>query len=99
MGALVDFDVKRTEKIKEPEDMNVVLLNDNYTSMDFVVDILVLIFHKSEAEAERVMMNVHREGRGVAGAYSLDIARTKVSQVHSLAEQNDFPLRCVIEPL
>jgi ATP-dependent Clp protease adaptor protein ClpS len=98
MGASVDFAVNKAEKLKKPEDINVVLLNDTYTSMDFVVDILVLIFHKNEAEAERIMMDVHRKGRGVAGAYSPDIARTKVSQVHSLAEQNGFPLRCVLEP-
>ncbi|MDR0409240.1 MAG: ATP-dependent Clp protease adaptor ClpS [Spirochaetaceae bacterium] len=99
MGASVNFAVKRTEKLKEPEDMNVVLLNDNYTSMDFVVDILVLIFHKNETEAERIMMDIHRKGRGIAGTYTSDIARTKAAQVHSLAEQNDFPLRCVLEPL
>jgi ATP-dependent Clp protease adaptor protein ClpS len=99
MGTSVDFTVKKAEKLKEPEDINVVFLNDNYTSMDFVIDILVMIFHKNESEAERIMMEVHRKGRGIAGTYSPDIARTKVLQVHSLAEQNNFPLRCVLEPL
>jgi ATP-dependent Clp protease adaptor protein ClpS len=98
MGTALDFAVKRSEKLKEPEDFNVVLLNDNYTSMDFVVDVLVLIFHKDENEAERIMMDVHQKGRGVVGRYTLDIAITKSEQVHSLAEQNNFPLRCVIEP-
>lgn len=98
MGTAIDFLVKRAEKLKEPEDFNVVLLNDNYTSMDFVVDVLVLIFNKDEQEAERIMMDVHRKGRGVVGKYTLDIAVTKSEQVHSLAEQNNFPLRCVLEP-
>ena len=98
MGTAIDFLVKRAEKLKEPEDFNVVLLNDNYTSMDFVVDVLVLIFNKDEREAERIMMDVHRKGRGVVGKYTLDIAVTKSEQVHSLAEQNNFPLRCVLEP-
>ena len=98
MGTAIDFLVKRAEKLKEPEDFNVVLLNDNYTSMDFVVDVLVLIFNKDEQEAERIMMDVHRKGRAVVGKYTLDIAVTKSEQVHSLAEQNNFPLRCVLEP-
>ena len=98
MGAAIDLLVKRAEKLKEPEDFNVVLLNDNYTSMDFVVDVLVLIFNKDEQEAERIMMDVHRKGRGVVGKYTLDIALTKSEQVHALAEQNNFPLRCVLEP-
>ncbi|MDR2343401.1 MAG: ATP-dependent Clp protease adaptor ClpS [Spirochaetaceae bacterium] len=98
MGIALDFSVKRAEKLKEPEDFNVVLLNDNYTSMDFVVDVLVLIFHKDETEANRIMMDVHRKGRGLVGTYALDIALTKSAQVHSLAEQNNFPLRCVLEP-
>jgi ATP-dependent Clp protease adaptor protein ClpS len=98
MGTALDFAVKRAERLKKPEDFNVVLLNDDYTSMDFVVDVLVLIFHKDENEAERIMMDVHKKGRGVVGTYTLDIALTKSEQVHSLAEQNNFPLRCVIEP-
>ncbi|MDR2658842.1 MAG: ATP-dependent Clp protease adaptor ClpS [Spirochaetaceae bacterium] len=98
MGASVHFAVKKTEKLKKPEDVKIVLLNDNYTTMDFVVDVLVLIFHKNETEAERIMMDVHRKGRGVVGTYTHDIALTKASQVHTLAEQNGFPLRCVLEP-
>jgi ATP-dependent Clp protease adaptor protein ClpS len=98
MGSQVDFAVRKTEKLKEPSDFKVVLLNDDYTSMDFVVDVLVLIFNKNEADAERIMMDVHRKGRAVVGVYTRDIACTKAGQVHSLAKQNDFPLRCVIEP-
>jgi ATP-dependent Clp protease adaptor protein ClpS len=65
--------------------------------MDFVVEILILIFHKNEADANRIMMDVHRKGKGIVGQYPFDIAQTKVEQVHNLAHQNEFPLRCIIE--
>ncbi|MDR2802781.1 MAG: ATP-dependent Clp protease adaptor ClpS [Treponema sp.] len=97
MGTSLDFAVKKTEKLKEPENSKVILLNDDFTAMDFVVDVLVLIFHKSEDEANKIMLTIHHNGFGVAGIYSFDIARTKVEQVHALAEQNGFPLRCIIE--
>ena len=85
------------EKLKEPQEYMVVLLNDNYTTTEFVVEILQLIFHKKPQEAKRIMLNVHRKGRGTVGVYTWDIAQTKVSQVHSIAKQNDFPLKCVVE--
>ena len=88
---------KTEEKLQEPEDFRVILLNDHYTSMDFVVDILIMIFHKNEEDANRIMMDVHRKGRGIVGVYSWDIAQTKMDQVHTLARQHDFPLRCIIE--
>jgi ATP-dependent Clp protease adaptor protein ClpS len=99
MGTRADFAVKKKEKIKEPQDFKVVMLNDDFTSMDFVVDILVLVFHKNEGEANRIMLDIHNKGRGIAGIYALDIAETKVNQVTALAEQNDFPLQCIIEPM
>ncbi|GHV79574.1 ATP-dependent Clp protease adapter protein ClpS [Spirochaetia bacterium] len=89
--------VKRKHKLVEPENFRVVLLNDNYTTMDFVVEILMFVFRKSEAESNRVMMDIHRRGRGVAGIYPWDIAQTKAEQVHAMARQNEFPLRCVVE--
>ncbi|MDR2069221.1 MAG: ATP-dependent Clp protease adaptor ClpS [Spirochaetaceae bacterium] len=90
---------KKEEKIKEkePEEFRVVLLNDHYTTMDFVVDILISIFHKSEIDATEIMMDVHRKGRGVVGLYPWDIAKTKTEQVHVIAREHDFPLRCIIE--
>jgi ATP-dependent Clp protease adaptor protein ClpS len=90
---------RKQEKLKEPEDYRVVLLNDHYTTMDFVVEILTLIFHKTEEDACRIMMDIHRRGRGTAGVYSWDIAQTKASQVHERARERDFPLRCVVEAL
>lgn len=91
------FAVRKREKLKEPEDYRVILLNDHYTTMDFVVEILMLIFHKNEADANRIMMDVHRKGKGVVGVYTWDIAQTKAAQVHAMAREHEFPLRCVIE--
>ena len=88
---------KKEEKLEEPGDYTVVLLNDDYTTRDFVVEILKLIFHKDHEEATRIMLNVHRKGRGSVGIYTLDIAVTKANQVHDIAQRNEFPLRCVVE--
>ena len=88
---------KKRERLKEPEDYQVILLNDNYTTMDFVVEILMTIFHKPEEDAMRIMLDVHRKGKGMVGVYSWDIAQTKANQVHSLAKQYEFPLKCIVE--
>ena len=87
-----------TPKIKEPDEYRVVLLNDDYTTMDFVVEVLVVIFHKNMADAEKIMMDVHKKGKGIVGRYPWDIAATKVEQVHTAARENQFPLRCIVEP-
>ena len=84
-------------QLQEPSLYKVLLHNDDYTSMEFVVMILETIFHKSTAEATRVMMNVHRQGIGIAGVYTRDIAETKMGQVIDLARKNEFPLKCSIE--
>jgi ATP-dependent Clp protease adaptor protein ClpS len=89
--------VKEKEKLKEPEDFRVILLNDDYTTMDFVVEILRLVFHKDKTEARRIMLDVHKKGQGMVGMYPWDIAQTKVNQVHALAREHEFPLKCVIE--
>jgi ATP-dependent Clp protease adaptor protein ClpS len=88
---------KKEQKLQEPKDYKVVLLNDNYTTKEFVVEILKLVFHKGPGEAKRIMLNVHYKGRGVVGLYSWDIANTKAGQVHAIARQYEYPLRCVIE--
>ncbi len=83
--------------VKEPELYKVVMLNDNYTTMEFVVDVLIDIFGKTEAEARKIMLAVHKQGRGVAGIYVYDIAVSKVEQVDIKAKSQGFPLKCVVE--
>lgn len=92
-----DFEVKERQKTRKPSLYKVVLLNDDYTSMDFVVYVLESIFHKSVVEATRVMLHVHKKGAGVAGVYTREIAGAKVDAVHELARENEFPLRCMME--
>ena len=84
-------------RVKEPELYKVVMLNDNYTTMEFVVEILIDIFGKTEAEARKIMLAIHKQGRGVAGIYVYDIALSKVEQVERKAKSKGFPLKCVVE--
>ena len=90
---------KPAHKINEPEMHQVVLHNDDYTSMEFVVEILESTFHKSPVEAHRIMIKVHLEGRGTAGIYPFEVAETKVETVHDKARANGFPLRASTEPI
>jgi ATP-dependent Clp protease adaptor protein ClpS len=83
--------------LDEPPLYKVLLHNDDYTSMEFVVAILEQIFQKNHEEATRIMLNVHEQGVGVAGIYTKDICETKIAVVHDLARRNEFPLRCSIE--
>ncbi len=76
----------------------VLLHNDDYTTMEFVVEVLRSIFRKSGPDAVEIMLNVHQQGVGVAGVYAAQLAETKVSKVHQRAEQQGYPLRCSIEP-
>jgi len=90
--------VERVEKkAKEPDQHQVVLLNDDYTTMDFVMEVLETVFHKSPAEAYRIMLMVHTQGRGVCGVYTWEVAETKAEAVVALARQAGFPLRAVVE--
>jgi ATP-dependent Clp protease adaptor protein ClpS len=84
-------------EIKEPRLYKVLLHNDDYTTMEFVISILETVFHKSIADATKIMLNVHNEGIGVAGIYTREICETKISLVHQLAKKNEFPLRCSME--
>ncbi|OQB04812.1 MAG: ATP-dependent Clp protease adapter protein ClpS [Spirochaetes bacterium ADurb.Bin215] len=87
------------EDFSEPELFRVVLLNDDFTTKDFVVAVLIAIFHKKQEEAVVIMEDVHRKGRGVVGTYTHDIAATRCLQVHEAARSSGFPLRCVMEPV
>ena len=88
---------KDQSKVQEPSLYKVLLHNDDYTSMEFVVAVLERIFKKSTAEASKIMLNVHQEGVGIAGVYTREICETKVVIVHDLARKSEFPLRCTIE--
>ena len=90
---------ERTDKkIKRPRMYRVVIHNDDYTPMDFVVRLLETVFHRNESEATQIMLHVHNHGQGVAGVYTHEIAETKVAQVHLLARKNDHPLMASMEP-
>ena len=84
-------------EIEEPKMFQVLLHNDDYTSMDFVVEVLIGIFHKSQAQAEHIMFQIHDTERAVCGLYTLEIAQTKTQQVKLKAKQNEFPLLATIE--
>lgn len=88
---------RTSEQIKEPALYSVVLLNDDYTPMQFVVDVLEGLFQKSPSEAYYVMMQVHLNGRGIAGVYPYEVAETKVDSLLSLAHEAGHPLQATIE--
>jgi ATP-dependent Clp protease adaptor protein ClpS len=84
-------------KLKRPPFYKVMLLNDDYTPMDFVVFVLKDVFHKDHEDAIRTMLEVHHQGAGVCGTFTRDVAETKVDQVVRLARQNEHPLQCVMQ--
>ena len=86
------------QETKKPELYKVLLLNDDYTTMDFVVEILETVFNKQPAEAYRIMMMVHTQGKGLCGVYPHEVAETKVTTVISLARNHGFPLLAAMEP-
>lgn len=85
------------ERVEVPKLYKVILLNDDYTPMDFVILVLKRFFGKSENLASQIMLDVHRKGAGVAGIYSLEIAETKTFQVNQFAKLNQYPLKCIYE--
>ena len=89
---------KTRPKIQRPPRFKVVLYNDDYTPMAFVVALLESVFQKSPAESNALMLRIHRSGSGIAGVYPLEIAETKTSTVHRMAEDRGYPLRAGVEP-
>ena len=85
------------DRVREPRLYNVIMLNDDFTTMEFVVDILISIFHKDEATAQTLMLAVHKNGRAVVGRYTYDIASTKVAQALDRAKTEGFPFRMILE--
>ena len=97
MATNTELEVVGEVSLKYPKKYKVLLLNDDYTSMEFVIDILMSIFHKSFQEAQSIMLEVHEKGKGVCGVYTHEIAQTKVMQVHKRARESGFPLRAQME--
>ena len=89
--------VKQETKTKKPSMYKVLMLNDDYTPMEFVVDVLQNIFQKNREEATEVMLHVHQKGVGVCGVYTYEIAETKVTQTVDYARKNQHPLQCTLE--
>lgn len=85
-------------RLKKPPLYRVLLLNDDYTTMEFVVQVLKLIFRHDEEKAAQIMLHVHQKGAGVCGVYTREIAETKVEQVVEFSKQNQHPLQCTMEP-
>ena len=96
--AIVVRETKTKQRLKKPQLFRVLLHNDHYTTMEFVVAILVAIFHKTEADATAIMLHVHQRGIGIAGVYTREIAEAKVQEATHAAEQAEFPLLCTCEP-
>ncbi len=88
---------KSRTRAEQPPLFRVLMHNDDYTTMDFVVEVLQKVFHKSATEANRIMLHIHHKGVGVCGVFPYEVAETKIAQVHRLARQTGFPLRCSLE--
>jgi ATP-dependent Clp protease adaptor protein ClpS len=90
---------RRTQKTQPPQMYQVVMLNDDYTPMEFVVVVIQEFFNKDRETATQIMLKIHLDGRGICGVYSRDVAATKVDQVQEAARQAGHPLQCVSEPI
>ena len=96
-GTITSIETKTRPKTKKPSMYKVLVLNDDYTPMEFVVMMLQSVFHKSKEEATRIMLHVHQRGVGVCGVYSYDVAETKVALVVEIARRNEHPLQATME--
>lgn len=94
-GALA---LEKEPETKQPQRYKVLVHNDDYTTMEFVVMVLEVVFHRPEADAVRIMLHVHKEGVGVAGVYSHEVAEARIAKAARLAREHEFPLRCSMEP-
>ena len=97
-GRREDTSVITRRRLRRPPLYRVILHNDDYTTRDFVVMVLMRYFHKSHPEAQSLMLRIHTQGLGIAGIYPFDIARTKKAEVEGLARQNEMPLKISVEP-
>jgi ATP-dependent Clp protease adaptor protein ClpS len=92
-----EVEVESEESLTFLKRYKVVLLNDDFTSMDFVVEILMEVFSHQLDSAINIMLNIHREGRGICGVYTYEVAETKISQVKKRAKENEYPLKAIME--
>ena len=96
-GASTKTRTRTEQKTEKPRLYKVLLHNDDYTTMEFVVFVLMSVFHHEESTATQIMLHVHKKGVGVAGVYTKEIAETRIGRVHELAKEHEFPLRCSME--
>ena len=97
-GVVTEPQAKNQEKLAKPPLYKVLFHNDNYTTMEFVVAVLREVFHKSESDAVTIMLSVHRNGLGMAGVYTYEVAETKINKTHALAKEHEYPLKLTMEP-
>ena len=97
-GTITRHKTKTERKLQKPPRYKVLLHNDDYTTREFVVEVLKVVFHRPEPEAVQIMLHVHNSGVGVAGVYTLEVAEMKVRTVETLARQREYPLMLSIEP-
>ena len=97
MSNEIEIELNDELDLQEPKKYKVFLLNDDFSTMDFVIDVLVKVFRKSLDEASTIMINIHNNGKEICGTYSYEIAGTKVAQVKAMARENGFPLKAVME--
>jgi ATP-dependent Clp protease adaptor protein ClpS len=95
--SVIERKTRAKSKTAKPPLYKVILLNDDYTPMEFVVEVLKAVFHKQHADATRIMLHVHQNGMGVAGVYPFEVAQTKALTVEELAREAEYPLKCVME--
>ena len=93
----IEIELNDELDLQEPKKYKVFLLNDDFSTMDFVIDVLVRVFRKSVDEASTIMMNIHHKGKELCGTYTYEIAATKVAQVKSMAREKGFPLKAIME--
>lgn len=99
LGGSDDLAVQESKpQLKRPRMYKVVLINDDYTPMEFVVEVLESFFHMNREKATQIMLHVHTQGKGVCGVFTRDIAETKVAQVNDFSQSNQHPLLCEMEP-
>ena len=97
MSNEIEVELEDNIDLQEPKKYKVFLLNDDFSTMDFVIDVLVRVFRKSVDEASVIMLNIHNNGKDICGIYTYEIAATKVAQVKSMAREKGFPLKAMME--